>query len=297
MTNVLASVIDVLPANGVAPADPSRIRPDGVLCRFDSEDDKRGKRNVWCVVFSDGPRPVVAFGHWARDIRETVVLGSSDPMTPAEREKQRIAIEQAKAARDAQVRHQQELAKREANAQWQESLPANEHHPYLQRKGITPAGARERCGFLLVPLRDDKGRICNLQRIRADGQKRFLRGGRVQGLYACLGGPVADHIIVCEGWATGKSLHDATGLPVAIAFSAGNLVAISQTMRGKYPTARITVAADNDLKPDGSNPGLRAATAAARAVDGYVAVPPIAGDFNDYAAHGGADTFREASNA
>ena len=86
-----------------------------------------------------------------------------------------------------------------------------------------------------MPLRDDQGRICNLQRIRADGQKRFLRGGRVQGLYACLGGPVGEHIIVCEGWATGKSLHAATGLPVAVAFSAGNLVAIAKTMRTNIP--------------------------------------------------------------
>lgn len=295
MTNHLSAVIDALRSGGVAPTDPSRIRLDGALCRFDAEDDKRGRRNAWCVVFADGTRPVVTFGHWAKGIRETVVLGSTGPMTLAEREKQRIAFEQAKASRDAQVRHLQEAARSEANAQWHESLAANDHHPYLMRKGITSAGARERRGFVLVPLRDDQGRIWNLQRIRPDGQKRFLRGGRVQGLYACIGGPVADHIVVCEGWATGKSLHAATGLPVVIAFSAGNLVAIARTMRGKYPTARITVAADNDLKPDGSNPGLSAATSAARAVDGYVAVPPIAGDFNDYAAAGGADTLCEAT--
>lgn len=297
MTDLLGSVMDAMRAAGMAPSDPSRLRFDGVLCRFDSDDDKRGKRNGWCVVFPDGQRPVVTFGHWARGIRETVVLGSSEPMTAAEREKQRIAVEQAKAARESQLRHLHELARREANAQWRESMPANEHHPYLLRKGVTSVGARERGGFLLVPLRDDQGRICNLQRIRADGQKRFLRGGRVQGLYACLGGPVDQHVVVCEGWATGKSLHAATGLPVAIAFSAGNLMAIALTMRGKYPAARITVAADNDLKPDGSNPGVSAATAAAHAIAGYVAVPPIAGDFNDYAAHSGADTFREADDA
>jgi putative DNA primase/helicase len=285
--NLLTETIDAMRRAGMAPEDTSRIRLDGVLCRFDAEDDKRGKRNAWCVVFADGARPVVAFGHWAKGIRETLVLGSGDPITLIEREKQRNAVAQARAARESQLRHQHELARATANSQWLAAEPANEFHPYLHRKGIDAVGSRHHHGFLVVPLRDEQGRIWNLQRIRADGQKRFLRGGKVQGLYASIGGPVSDHLVVCEGWATGKSLHAATGLPVAVAFSAGNLLAIAKTMRGKYPTARITVAADNDQKPDGSNPGLAAATAAAGAVDGYLAVPPAAGDFNDYAAHGG----------
>lgn len=285
--NVLAATIDAMRAAGMPPADTGSIRADGVLCRFDAADDRRGKRNAWCVVFADGARPVVAFGHWAKGIHETMVLGDGSPTTPAEREKQRIAVAQARAARESSLRHQQGQARGAANAQWEMSDPASIHHPYLVKKGIDAAGARQFNGFLLIPLRDDQGRIHNLQRIRADGQKRFLRGGRVQGLYASIGGPVSDHLLVCEGWATGKSLHAATALPVAVAFSAGNLLAVAKTMRGKYPAVRITVCADNDAKPDGSNPGLDAAAAAASAVNGYLAVPPQPGDFNDYAAQCG----------
>ena len=40
--------------------------------------------------------------------------------------------------------------------------------------------------------------------------------------------------------------------------------------------------ADNDDKPDGSNPGVKAAKAAAAAIGGYLAIPPTPGDFNDY---------------
>ena len=139
-------------------------------------------------------------------------------------------------------------------------------------------------------MRDENGTLWNVQRIRADGQKRFLRGGRVIGCYCPIGGPVQTHVLVCEGWATGKSLHEATGLPVAVAFSSGNLEAVARLMREKYPVARITLCADNDDKSDGSNPGVEAANKAALAVGGYVAIPPIAGDYNDYAAACGAPT-------
>jgi len=290
--DVLGATLDALREAKLAPLDPSRIRTDGVLSRFDAEGDKAGKRNAWCVVFP-GDRPVAVFGHWSKGLRETRVLGSSGPMSAAEREQQRNAMAQAQAARDSALRHEREKARRVAQAHWSESTPAPPLHPYLIRKGITWMGARERGGFLLIPMRDQAGALWNVQSIRADGQKRFLRGGRVMGCYCPVGGPVEGHVIVCEGWATGKSLHEATGVPVAVAFSAGNLDPVARIMREKYPAARITIAADNDVKPDGSNPGVSAATLAAQAVDGYLAIPPVPGDFNDYAVQHGTAAFPE----
>jgi len=293
----LNAVLDALHAEGLEPMDPSALRLDGVLQRFDCTGDRRGKRNAWCVVFGDGPRPVLVFGHWARGIHATKALGSSAPLSPAEREKQRNAIAHASAAREAQKQRAHMRARHQATQIWLHAKPASPLHPYLTRKGIPATGCRESGGRLLVPLRDQQGNVWNVQKIRADGQKRFLLGGRVQGLYASIGGPVGDHLLICEGWATGQSLHAATGLPVAVAFSAGNLMAIAKTMRAKYRRVRITVAADNDVKPDGTNPGLDAARAAAAAVNGYLAVPPIPCDFNDYAAHGGSAPIEEASPA
>jgi putative DNA primase/helicase len=294
MMDVLGATLDALREAKLSPLDTSRIRTDGVLSRFDAEGDKAGKRNAWCVVFP-GDRPVAVFGHWSKGIRETCVLGSAGPMTPVEREQQRNAMAQAQAARESALRHAQQKAKRVAQSQWSASTPAPTDHPYLIRKAITWAGARERNGCLLIPMRDQAGALWNVQSIRADGQKRFLRGGRVMGCYCPVGGRVEGHVVICEGWATGKSLHEATGLPVAVAFSAGNLDLVARIMREKYPTARITIAADNDVKPDGSNPGVAAATAAAQAVDGFLAIPPIAGDFNDYAAQRGPDAFLEVT--
>jgi putative DNA primase/helicase len=278
-TEVLAALHRV----GINVAEPERLRMDGVLCRFSTNNSDRclRRRNGWAVVFTDGARPVVTGGDWAKGITETMLLGDGELPNPAERERQRISIEQAKASRAAETRARHASAAREANAQWDAALPASEHHPYLMKKGIDSAGLRDRCGFLLVPLRDGTGKIHNVQRIRADGQKRFLSGGRVAELYASIG-CVGDHLLICEGFATGKTLHATTGLPVAVAFSAGNLFNVAKVIRAKYPTARITVCADNDDKPDGSNPGVKAAKAAAAAIGGYLAIPPTPGDFNDY---------------
>lgn len=294
MMDVLNATLDALRDAKLAPSsrDADRVRIDGVLARYDAEGDRVGKRNAWCVVFP-GDRPVAVFGHWATGQRETRVLGSSGPMTPAERKKQRNAMAQAQAARAAAVRHAQLSARTVAQAQWSQSSPAPAYHPYLVNKGISWVGARERSGFLMIPMRDEAGALWNVQRIRADGQKRFLRGGRVTGCYCPVGGPVDGHLVICEGWATGKSIHEATGLPVAVAFSKGNLDPVARLMRAKYPHARITIAADNDEKPDGSNPGVSAATLAAQVVDAFLAIPPIVGDFNDYAAQRGADAYRE----
>lgn len=286
--NIQADVISAMQLAGVTVAEPDRLRMDGVLCRFSTSsfDRHSKKRNGWATIFTDGERPVVVFGDWSKGLQETILLGGSGAANPAERERQRIAIEQAKAARASEIRARQAAAVQSANSQWNGSRPASEFHPYLMRKRIEPEGLRESGGSLLVPMRDSTGKLHNLQRIRADGEKRFLRGGRVSGLYASIG-RMGDHVLVSEGWATGKTLHTHTGLAVAVAFSAGNLVAVAEVIRAKYPAARITICGDNDEKPDGINTGVKAATAAAAAVRGYLAIPPIPGDFNDYAAHCG----------
>lgn len=229
--NLRDDVIDALRSVGVEVAEPHNYAWMACVCRFTTNDDDRcrHRRNGWAMVFTDGTRPVVTGGDW---VKGTVLLGSRGTLSTAAHERQRIAIESAKVARAAELQARHVCAAREANMQWNAALPASEHHPYLMQKGIDAAGVRDRHGFLLVPLRDDIGEIRNVQHIRADGQKRFLRGGLVSGLYASIG-HVGDHLLICEGWATGKTLHAAAGLPVAVAFSAGNLFNVAKVIRNK----------------------------------------------------------------
>lgn len=156
-------------------------------------------------------------------------------------------------------------------------------------KGIQPHGARLHNGALLIPMRDG-GEPHSLQVIGPDGNKRFLTGGRVTGCYFSIGSmPDAAAWCITEGFATGATIHQATGHPVAVAFNAGNLKAVAQAMRERFPALPMIVCADDDAGTEG-NLGLTKATDAARAVGGLLAIPDFgcgrqneASDFNDLA--------------
>jgi putative DNA primase/helicase len=143
----------------------------------------------------------------------------------------------------------------------------------------------------------DGGELHSLQFIGPDGGKRFLAGGRVIGCYFAIGNPKrAAALCITEGFATGATIFEATNYPVAVAFNAGNLEAVSRALRAKFPAINLILCADDDAATDG-NPGLTKATAAALAVGGKLAVPDFgtdrpdgATDFNDMAALRGAES-------
>jgi energy-coupling factor transporter ATP-binding protein EcfA2 len=88
---------------------------------------------------------------------------------------------------------------------------------------------------------------------------------------------------------------------VAVAFDAGNLEAVAMKLRAKQPDAKLILCADNDIHSDGKpNTGLNAATKAANAVNGLIAVPEMGGakcDFNDLAGVSGAGAVKQAIEA
>ncbi len=209
------------------------------------------------------------------------------PATPANRSGEA----QARAGRAGGTRRRRA---RRAASEWEAAQPAPDSHPYLARKGVRAHGLRvDADGRLLVPVRNGS-ELHSLQYINADGDKRFLPGGRVSGgCYAF--GKAGETVCIAEGFATAATINEATGYPVAVAFNCGNLEAVARAVRDKLPRARLILCADDDARTDG-NPGLTKATDAARAVGGLLAVPDFgadrpegATDFNDLAKHRGAD--------
>jgi putative DNA primase/helicase len=176
---------------------------------------------------------------------------------------------------------------------WEAAHPAPAHHPYLCRKQVGPHGLRcDSAGNLIVPLRDVEGVLHTIETITPAGEKRYLAGGAKAGHFCTIGGPLGTSaaFLICEGWATGASLHEATGLPVVAAMDAGNLGPVADVLRRSHPAAAITIVADNDDKPGRDiNPGVRAATKAATAIDARLAIPLIPGDANDLGVQRGAD--------
>ncbi len=111
-------------------------------------------------------------------------------------------------------------------------------------------------------------------------------------------------LLLAEGYATGASVHEATGWPVAVCFDAGNLKPCALALHELHPAALLLVCGDDDRATEvrtGSNPGRGKGAAAARAVlaaggrAGLVlpaGLPEGGTDFNDLAAHAGADAVR-----
>jgi putative DNA primase/helicase len=256
-----------------------------VLCRYRSEGDGPGKRNAWLIAHLDGLRPVIACGSWRTGEKYTLALDRR-PLSPDQLAMQRTACAAATAERDRELRRGHESARRFVQTLWDKAPLADPDHPYLTRKGIGVHGARQNGGKLLIPMRDADGVLWNVQGIRANGDKRFERG-RVQGLAAHIGDMITDKLLICEGWATACSLHEATGALTFAAMSAGNLAHVAQWLRAKYPDADITICADNDFETerrDGKNPGIDAARAAATAIGAKMAIPGEGfNDFNDQA--------------
>lgn len=260
---------------------------DGEIHRFHVQGDKPGSRNGAYQLFPDG----IAsgwFGTW-KDGGYWRNWRSREPVDYLEAQLIRQRTEMAKLRREAEQHQRQQATAIYANHLWNEASTEASGHKYLTCKGVAPLGLRRRGDALLVPLTRD-GVLVNLQRIYPDGAKRFLRGGLVKGCYSLLGSITEGMLwYLCEGWATGATLHDETGAAVACAMNAGNLLEVGQHLQRQHPDAVLIVAGDDDRKTEG-NPGRTAAIKAAAALGCGLVLPPWSGaeplslsDFNDLA--------------
>lgn len=269
-------------AAGIAP--PDVIEADGTLHRYRVNGDKRGSLNGWYCLHTDG-RPAGVFGNWKTGQSEKWIAGG-ETMTEAERVDFATLIQAAKAKADAERHAKHEQAAVIARSRWGSAAPANEHHPYLLAKGIRAHGLRQDGPSLLVPLIDAHGQLWSLQTIGTEGQKRFVSGGRVAGTFSPIGEwKNPDRLLICEGFATGATLHEETGSPILCAMNAGNLLPVAKAAREAWPSAEIVICADDDRHTPG-NPGIKKATEAAQEVGATLAIPQfpdgVAGtDFND----------------
>lgn len=289
--NALDQFREAITAAGLAA--PDVLLDDGALHRF-SPSGRRGAASAWYVLHSDSVAAGV-FGCWKAGFTSTWCAKSDKAMTPAELAAHRQRVKAMKAQRDADESARLKGEADKAAIRWR-GAAAPGAHPYLVQKGVQPHGARCDGETLLIPLRDTAGKLHSLQTITPDGMKRFR--GRMKGCYFPLGRKPQGFLIVCEGFATGASIHEATGLPVAVAFNAGNLGLVAAALHKAYPALVLVLAADDDHLTPG-NPGITAARQAALAVGGFVVAPqfpkgrpPKATDFNDLATLAGLDAVR-----
>ncbi|MGK8941589.1 plasmid replication protein, CyRepA1 family [Stutzerimonas stutzeri] len=208
----------------------------------------------------------------------------------------------ARAIREAQTEEGRQAAAAAAAAVWAAATPCA-GHAYLTGKGVQSYGLRmatadhrarlwsdedgewkdvftARAGELLLPMTDAAGKLCNLQRIDASGRKRFLMGGRKKGTFHRIEGTAPAWM--AEGYATGATVHAATGAAVVVAFDAGNLAEVASQLADQVGA----VAADNDAK----NAGRKGAEATGLP---YAMPPTVGDDWNDHAARYGLQSVAE----
>jgi putative DNA primase/helicase len=252
---------------------------DGRLHRVPTEDDKSGKKSgVYVFHGAHGACWNWKLGgeteYWNADTDDGLPVNPSERKVEAKRREYEQFNKQADAAR-------------KAARMLERSTPTDGSHPYLKSKQVKAHGLTRIGAVLLIPLSDVSGQLLTLQTIGSGGSKKFVGGGKAKGASCVIGELLeGEKALLCEGWATGASLHEATGLPVICAMNCGNLKEVAGQFAQKH---ELLVCADDDYRAEqnkGSNPGIEKATKTAEDYKLRIAIPHFTErgegtDFND----------------
>ena len=278
-------LIDAMRSAGLEP--PDHIEMDGKIHRFKSGtkgSPGHGDKPGWYLIFGDGI-PAGRFGCWRSGVEVTWRADVGRRLTQIEEMSHLKRLSEAKALRDAAQERQHKVASETVETIWTGAQAALPDHPYLARKGIGVHGARATGdGRLVVPLYDQNGTLATLQYIDHEGGKLYHPGGQTGGKFWQIG--TMDEpgtLYVAEGFATAATIHETTNRPVAVAYSASNLVPVTGVLREMHgPTQDIVIVADHDH----SGVGQRYAEQASAKYGARMVMPPIPGDANDYVQSG-----------
>ena len=312
---MLDDVLGQFADHGLEPAQPLTF---GKLTRCKTTQDKGKEKNGWYVIHEHRTEKHEAlifgsFGDW-RSGDSNKIKVKAGRMSQEERDVMRARQEEGK-------RHAAEIAanaaRRAANraSGLFQRMPEKGRSAYLDRKQIVGMGVRyaPRSGAVLVPMSNVRDQIVGLQVIYPEKQQDTGRdksywpyGMSKEGAFHLIGPhpEPGEPVLVCEGYATGASLHMATSLTVAIAFDAGNLSVVAKAMRERFPGRALIVCRDDDWKTKRANgepwnPGEEKGSNAALIVGGQVVGPVFSGereikwtDFNDLHCAEGLDAVR-----
>lgn len=283
-------VQDQLRATGLTGRRVDALEVTGKIVRTQVEDDR--EERGWYVLHEirteDGTDLLVgSFGVWRGNDKGARKIGlRQTKLSDEARETLKAKYREDRRRAEAVRAREAERAARRAELVWRKCLPdlPEGGADYLKRKGIGAHGVRfSPQGAIVLAMHDAKGRVHGLQFILSKDQHKgrisktgrdkeyWPKGLRKEGHWFQIGA-IAGICLICEGYATGASLHEATGLPVAVAFDAGNLRHVAKAIRHAHPRAKILLCADDDFVSMG-NPGITSASSAALEVSGAWIAP------------------------
>lgn len=278
VADAIDEFVRAMDMEGIRAVEPIAHRlASGELIRFRCEGDGPGRLNGWAKIYLDD-RPAGAFGNYRMGIDRKWKSGADfAPMTPEERERHRAEWAAAKEARRLERERTEAEAAQDARELWAKAGPASEQHAYAVKKRLDVSPLRQLNGKLLVPMLNDRGELWNLQRIAGDGSKRFLKGGRTDGLFNVIGTIAARgaRVYLGEGYATVAAVSRVMEAPAIAAFSAKNMLAVGRIWNAARPDLDFIVCGDDDAHLE-RNVGREAALAVAEAIGARVAFPKVA---------------------
>lgn len=283
MNNPIIEFQNALIGAGIFLAANTPITPDGQLHRARAADDKPGALSIWYTLHLDNPPSGVA-GNWRTGARLTWCSKRMTALSAAERAIIRERIEQDRKQHEAEKQARHSNASERAARIWSKSPPAAARHPYLDRKGITPAIARQSGPSLVLPVMDFDGQLHGLQFIAENGGKKFLSGMSKAGHFIPVAGlpDGTKTLYIAEGFATASTL--AALKPDAhhiAALDCGNLASVATEARKRWPNISLVICPDFDAI--GQEKGRAAAIASrAKILPIPANIPDGCSDWNDW---------------
>lgn len=283
---------------------------DGKRHRVPVVEGKKGNRDGVYRGFLDGIKPAGWYINYHRadndkDIIRWKASGSIGEADPVARLHMRAAMRQTQ---DNFAREQAALYARQTDnaKQLYDRLPvADADHGYLIRKGVTASDdiRQTRNGALVIPFYDADGVFRTLQYIPPDGDKYLFKDAPKVGHFRVEGNGLrnGDPILYAEGYATARSLHMITGLSVVMTIDAGNMQAVADVLKARYPNSPHLFMADVDHSKE-KNKGVLSAERSALSTGGAVLLPDLTKeekdrgftDFNDLHQYRGIELLRKS---
>lgn len=243
---------------------------DGQLHRVHVEGDKRGKKNGW-YTFYDDVIPVCVYGSWK--MGEKFVWSARHESELSAKEKAALTLKMKTAQREAQrLRNIEQMAAAVKAGEAYSSGTIATGHAYLTSKGIGTSEllmvandnviieGNEKdidiSGCLMIPVIDQCGQLTSVQYIYGNGRKMFHPNGKIKGCFTVIYGDESK-VYVCEGYATGASINEATGATVYVSFNCGNMEGVAKFVKQYHKHSNVILAGDDDwqtMRPI-KNPG------------------------------------------
>ena len=159
--------------------------------------------------------------------------------------------------------------------------PADPSHPYLVKKGVNAYDLLQHPdGSLVMPIYNFSNSLRSVQFIYPDGTKKNMYGGQKKGCCHSIDGD-RSRIMLCEGFATGASIAEATGHMVLVCIDVHNMMAVADAAP-KNLRGFLVACVDNDKTKD-INIGVETGRKMVNAnLIAEMAIPQCSGsDFND----------------